>query len=127
MAGDIDALIVLLMACALWVRVLWYRRRRRPLDRPDARATVQRLLKPRTPEDCPACHRQLARSPHAPGRLAPVAPWRERKSRRGAPKRIATDGFACPNHACDYCGITDVAIHALVADGRTMRKMCTRA
>jgi IS1 family transposase len=46
-----------------------------------------------------------------------VRPWRERKSRRGAPKRIATHGFACPNRTCDYYRITDAQVHALVGDG----------
>jgi transposase-like protein len=40
------------------------------------------------------------------------------KSRRGAPKRIHTEGFACPNRQCPYFGITDAHIHALVGDGR---------
>src|SRR5215469_5889931 len=44
-------------------------------------------------------------------------PWREVKSRRGAPKRIDTQGFACPNRNCPYFGITDAHIHALVGDG----------
>jgi IS1 family transposase len=46
-----------------------------------------------------------------------VRPWRERKSRRGAPKRIVTQGFACPTPTCDYYRITDAAVHALVGDG----------
>jgi hypothetical protein len=49
---------------------------------------------------------------------APVRPWCEVKSRRGAPKRIDTQGFACPNHLCPYFGITDDQIHALVGDGK---------
>jgi hypothetical protein len=48
----------------------------------------------------------------------PVRPWREVKSRRGAPKRIDTEGFACPNQQCAYFGITDAHIHALVGDGK---------
>jgi hypothetical protein len=40
------------------------------------------------------------------------------KSRRGAPKRIETQGFACPNQQCPYSGITDAYIHALVGDGK---------
>ena len=39
------------------------------------------------------------------------------KSRRGAPKRVNTEGFACPNQQCLYSGITDAHIHALVGDG----------
>ena len=48
----------------------------------------------------------------------PVRPWSEVKRRRGAPKRIDTHGFACPNHQCPYFGITDAHIHALVGDGK---------
>jgi IS1 family transposase len=40
------------------------------------------------------------------------------KSRRGAPKRVNTEGFACPNEQCAYFGITDAHIHALVGDGK---------
>jgi transposase-like protein len=47
-----------------------------------------------------------------------VRPWCEVKSRRGAPKRVKTEGYACPNQQCPYCGITDAHIHALVGDGK---------
>ena len=45
-------------------------------------------------------------------------PWSEVKSRRGAPKRIDTEGFACPNPQCPYFGNTDAHLHALVGDGK---------
>ena len=82
------------------------------------RTTLQRLLKPRSPHDCPAC--SLASTPSlvvgpAP---APLRPWPEVKSRRGAPKRVDTEGFACPNSQCPYSGITDAHVHALVGDGK---------
>jgi hypothetical protein len=32
--------------------------------------------------------------------LPPVRPWCEVKSRRGAPKRVNSQGFACPNRTC---------------------------
>jgi IS1 family transposase len=79
------------------------------------RNPVQRLLKPRTPLDCPAC--RLGSTSSSEGDPTPVRPWCEVKSRRGAPKRISTDGFACPNQQCLYFGITDAHIHALVGDG----------
>jgi transposase-like protein len=82
-----------------------------------AGSAVHRLLKPRSPRDCPACrlsHTLSSRGEPAP---PPVRPWREVKSRRGAPKRVNTEGFACPNLQCLYFGITDVHIHALVGDG----------
>jgi hypothetical protein len=79
------------------------------------RTLVHRLLKPRTPLDCPLC--RLCSSDVRPA-SAPVRPWCEVKSRRGAPKRIHTEGFACPNQQCSYFGITDAHIHALVGDGK---------
>jgi IS1 family transposase len=80
-------------------------------------ARVPRVLRPRDPDDCPDCRRRAAGATgQDPARPAP-RPWREGKSRRGAPKRVATAGFACPNAACAYHRITDAAIHALVGDG----------
>ena len=82
------------------------------------RTMLPRLLKPRTPNDCPAC--RLASTASSAGEPAPVPvrPWCEVKSRRGAPKRIPTEGFACPNQQCAYFGNTDAQFHALVADGK---------
>jgi hypothetical protein len=82
------------------------------------RSTFHRLLKPRCPHDGPAC--RLASTPASDGGLAstPVRPWGEVKSRRGAPKRIPTDGLACPNPQCTYCGISDAQVHALLGDGK---------
>src|ERR1700674_3394123 len=60
------------------------------------RTLVHRLLKPRSPADCPPC--RLASTPSSGGEQAPapVHPWSEIKSRRGAPKRVNTEGYACP-------------------------------
>ena len=82
------------------------------------RTTMHRRLQPRTPDDCPLC--RLASTPSlgagpVPG---PLRPWREVKSRRGAPQHIDTEGFACPNQQCPYFGITNAQIHALVGDGK---------
>jgi transposase-like protein len=82
------------------------------------RTTLHRLLKPRCPDDCPACRLSSTVSSGREPTPAPVRPWREVKSRRGAPKRIDTEGFACPNPQCPYTGITDAHVHALVGDGR---------
>ena len=82
------------------------------------RSTLHRLLKPRTPDDCPACRLASTSSSGGGPAPTPVRPWREVKSRRGAPKRIDTEGFACLNHCCPYFGITDAHIHALVGDGK---------
>ena len=81
------------------------------------RTTLHRLLKSRSPADCPAC--RLASTASSGGEPAslPVRPWPEVKSQRGAPKRVNTEGYACPNHQCLYFGITDAHLHALVGDG----------
>jgi hypothetical protein len=81
-------------------------------------STTQRLLKPRTPVDCPACCLASTASSAGGPAPAPVRPWREVKSRRGAPKRVNTEGYACPNQQCPYFGITDAHVHALVGDGK---------
>ena len=113
--------VFLLVVCLLLCLVLLWRHdwlhhqpshaqagRRRPL--------VPRLLKSRSPDDCPACsHAYTAPSGAGP---ATVRPWSEVKSRRGAPKRIPTEGFACPNRQCAYFGNTDAHMHALVGDGK---------
>jgi hypothetical protein len=83
----------------------------------------------------PGVPRSNASSSHAPHTIAPpvaspaptrrwwslclhlYAPDASVKSRRGAPKRVNTEGFACPNRKCPYSGITDARIHALVGDG----------
>jgi len=82
------------------------------------RSRLPRLLKPRCPDDCPACRLATPASLGKGPAPDPVRPWREVKSRRGAPKRINTEGFACPNQQCRYFGNTDAQFHALVGDGK---------
>lgn len=74
-----------------------------------------RPLRPRTPEDCPACCH--AASQPIPPTASPVRPWREVKSRRGRRKTIPTDGYACPYVDCRYHNIPDANVHALVGYG----------
>ena len=82
------------------------------------RTRLHRLLRPRTPLDCPACRLASPASSAGEPASAPVRPWCEVKSRRGAPKRVNTQGYACPNRKCPYFGITDAHFHALVGDGK---------
>ena len=82
------------------------------------RRTLHRLLKPRSPDDCPICRLASTLSSGGGPATAPVRPWREVKSRRGAPKRVNTEGFACPNPQCAYFRDTDAQNHALVGDGK---------
>ena len=99
-----------------WLAWTWWRRR--PPQVAAITASMQHLLRPRTPDDCPACRQQATGTTRAPRPCPPVRPWHQVKSRRGAPKRIRTQGFACPKRTCRYYRITDAAVHALVGDGR---------
>jgi hypothetical protein len=112
-------LVSFLLFCLLWLCALcWPHPGPAQPRAAKMRRSLQRLLRPRCPDDCPAC--RLAPTPSSSGGPAPlpVRPWREMKSRRGAPKRVNTDGFACPNQQCLYFGITNAQIHALVGDGK---------
>jgi hypothetical protein len=93
----------LLLVVAL-VTLTWVRRRHQHCwtHHASLTATVHRLLKPRTPDDCSACRQQATAPTDPPPARPSVTPWREIKSRRGAPKRINTQGFACPNRTCVY-------------------------
>ncbi len=120
---DVPMFVFLLVVCLLLCLALFWRLGWFPLRPCSSRAgvkrsTLRRLLKPRCPDDCPACRLGSPPSSGAGPAPVPVRPWPEVKSRRGAPKRIDTQGFACPNHLCPYCGITDAHIHALVGDGK---------
>jgi len=111
-------LFLLLVCLLLFLELLWGLDwlHLRPSREEAKRRTLHRLLKPGTPDDCPAC--RLASTAAFGGGPAPVRPWCEIKSRRGAPKRVNTEGFACPNPQCPYFGTTDADIHALVGDGK---------
>jgi IS1 family transposase/transposase-like protein len=105
----------LLLSLVLLWRLCWLPIQPSHLQAGSRRTPLHRLLKPRTPLDCPVCRLAL---PGVGPASAPIRPWSEVKSRRGAPKRIPTEGFACPNQQCPYAGITDAHIHALVGDGK---------
>ncbi len=79
-------------------------------------AAIPRRWHPRTPADCPAC-RAHEHDPPPGGRPPSPPPWRERQGRRGAPKRVATAGYACPTRGRPYHGITDERIPAPVGSG----------
>jgi hypothetical protein len=72
-------------------------------------------LRPREPNDCPACARGYHCLPRRPRR--DVVPWSEVKDPRGAKKQVDTSGYACLHIWCKYFGVTDPAVHALVSDG----------
>jgi hypothetical protein len=120
MALDVFLFLLLffLMVSLVWLCRLYVLHQGLPRLRAGAvHPVVHRLLRPRTPRDCPACCHSSTFSADAGPSPLPARPWCEVKSRRGAPKRIDTQGFACPNQQCLYFGITDAHVHALVGDG----------
>ncbi len=95
MATDICWLIIFFLVGLTLLVERWHRRQ--PQGGPAAvQTTVHRRLRPRTPDDCPACRQATPCSPMGRPICPPPVPWQQRKSRRGAPKRIATQGYACP-------------------------------
>jgi transposase-like protein/IS1 family transposase len=81
----------------------------------DLKDRKPRIWRPKSPEDCPHCVNGICITPM---RTQDVIPYRQQKSKRGRTKTVATQGFACPNPECTYCGISDDAVHALVGYGR---------
>jgi transposase-like protein/IS1 family transposase len=120
---SIHVYVYLVVVGLLLTLALLWRLDRLPLRRSSSkgaakRSTLHRLLKPRCPDDCPVCRRASPPSLGGGPASTLVRPWCEVKSRRGAPKRIDTQGFACPNQQCTYFGNTDAHFHALVGDGK---------
>jgi hypothetical protein len=100
---------------------LWWRLNRRRmkgwLQRVKDHLPIHRH--PKSPKDCLHCCRGLhLEKVHI---KRDVRPWEEMKRQRGRKKRYATQGCACLNPACPYCGITDETIYTLVSRSRSAR------
>jgi IS1 family transposase len=109
--------LLVLVVCLLWLVWLWHSLRP-PKSQPAAtKTTLQRLPKPRSPDDCPDCRKEMDSSVVETTTRLTIRPWCEVKSHRGAPKHVNTHGYACDNRACLYFGVTDSQVHALVGDG----------
>src|SRR5262249_40407976 len=78
---------------------------------------VEQALKPRSPLDCLYCRRLMTKIPQAEEARALPPQWPNQKNKRGRPKTISSQGYACPNPQYLYFGITDQHHHALVGDG----------
>src|SRR5215470_8832944 len=76
--------VCLLLSLALLWRLGWLPLHPSHSAVASRRNPVHRLLKPRTPLDCPSC--RLGSTSSSGGEPSPVRPWCEVKSRRGAPK-----------------------------------------
>lgn len=114
--GWLLGVILLSLVWQVWQVWPWRQRQSVEVAIP-AKEQVARGLRLRSEADCPDCQSGPNQTGSA-GQAKTVRPWREVKSRRGAPKRVKTEGWACPNRECEYYGITDETVHALVGYGR---------
>src|SRR5260221_14124441 len=103
-----------LLSLALLCRLSWPHLQLSHAPAGSRRALVHRLLKHRTPLDCPLCRLP---SPGVKPASPPIRPWSEVKTRLGAPKRVNTEGCACPDPQGADLGITDAQLHALAGRG----------
>jgi len=74
-------------------------------------------LKPKSPDECPACVEEvtLRTVNPIPSELPP--PWETVKGPGGPKKTVETEGHACDNAECVYSRIRDASIHALAGNG----------
>jgi hypothetical protein len=110
--APVNLLVVVLVFGLL---LLWSELWRTPVAR--AAAKGPRPLQPKTGADCPLSRAEQGAITNEGKVAVPPRPWREERSRRGRKKASVTEGYACDNTQCRNYGITDPAIHALVADG----------
>jgi IS1 family transposase/transposase-like protein len=113
MSSWLEHILVMLLVYVLW-RVLWQRHQQATKKR--KKKGKRRQWQPKSPKDCPVCQEGVKLSLFRVQRS--VKPWSQVKSRRGRKKTIPTQGYACPNPACDYAGIVDAEVHALVGNGK---------
>lgn len=107
-----DWLFAGVLLLLIWWLVSHYGQCKIPFDMPTSSRRKWRL-RPRSPKDCEQC--QCPQSP--PHSYTEVTPWSQVKSKRGRKKTIPSEGQFCSNQSCDYYGITDEMIRAIVADG----------
>src|SRR5258707_7028269 len=88
-------LVVCLLSLARLGRLDWFDLQPSSSRGGAKRTALHRLLKPRSPDDCPAC--RLASTPSSGGEPAPARPWREGESRRRATQPGHTPGFGRPS------------------------------
>ncbi len=111
----LESIVFLFIWLAIYIWTKHGRQIRRWLQDYFRRRRGPRTLKPKAPSDCPECCQEFSRLPLRP--KPELIPWTERKSPRGRPKTIGSNGYACLNPLCDYFAIADAEIHALVSNG----------
>ena len=72
-------------------------------------------MRPKSERDCRFCREEKGNRRSAK-REIPIS-WQLRKGKGGPKKKVVTEGYFCPNKSCEYYGIREAAIHALVGYG----------
>ena len=112
----IEQILILVLSCTLvlshWKTITTKIKKLRQ----QVRDYRPRKWKPRSPKDCPSCKSGISLVILRPN--TDVIPYADRKSTRGRKKDVATQGHACPNLDCDYFGVSDQQLHAIVGDGK---------
>jgi IS1 family transposase len=110
--------IFLMLQLGLWVylHAHYWKRVRRGWREWRRQRRGPRQLRPRDPSACPRCVQDIGWLERKP--YGEVVPWGEVKQGMGRPKVVDSSGYACLNGRCEYYGITDARIHALVSDGQ---------
>jgi hypothetical protein len=113
-------LLILLAILILWVEI--YRKLRQTwlrhlllCKKKGKRPRKSPILRPKSERDCRFCQEDKRKGKSAEHEK-PVA-CALRKGKGGPKKKIATGGYFCPNQACEYYGITEESVHALVGYG----------
>lgn len=110
----LEIVLFLLISITIYGLTKYGKRLQRWLDEWRKQRRGPRQLRPREPEACPLCRAGLCWMHRHPRE---VVPWPEVKGRAGRKKRVESGGYACLNVLCEYYGIADADVHALVSDG----------
>jgi IS1 family transposase len=111
----IIGILVISVEIYLWLRRKWIRhvlegKKKGKMPRKPA------VLRPKSELDCQHCVEGKGKKANPEPNKAVLA-WNERKGRGGRRKSFSTEGYFCSNKGCEYYGIRDERIHALVGDG----------
>ena len=105
--------LIILLSILLWKR--YGKTITSPVEKKKAKRSWS--LKPKTPDDCPACVEEVTLRTVNPVPVEVPPPWETRKGCGGPKKTIETEGYACDDPDCRYFNIRDAQIHALVGSG----------
>ncbi|RPI70414.1 MAG: hypothetical protein EHM38_05870 [Geobacteraceae bacterium] len=93
----------------IWVRHQLMKKKKNKQPRKPA------VLRPKSERDCRFCQEDKEKRKEAK-RETPIS-WQLRKGKGGPKKKVSTAGFYCSNESCEYYGVADEPIHALVGYG----------